>query len=139
MPRFRVLLLCSFIMALAVTAKPKPITKRGLLDALKIGGLTTTELVRKIKERGVNFAVTPAIEDELRKAGAAPEVIQAARDNYRGNSHENQKTASARRELQHVFTERIQAVGNAIRLDVYQRVPFRGRSNGVGQSVMILA
>jgi hypothetical protein len=88
MPRFRSIVLCLLSIVLALTAMQapalKPISKRGLLDALKIGGLTTAELVRKVKERGVNFAITPDVEDELRKAGAPPEVIQSARDNYKG-------------------------------------------------------
>ena len=88
MIRFRsIILYClSIVLALSAMQAPalKPITKRGLLDALKIGGLTTAELVRKLKERGVNFAVTPDVEDELRKAGASSEVIHAARDNYHG-------------------------------------------------------
>jgi hypothetical protein len=85
---FRSLIVCFLSVVLASYAMQapalKPITKRGLLDALKIGGLTTSELVRKLKERGVNFAITPDVEDELRKAGASSEVIQAARDNYHG-------------------------------------------------------
>lgn len=89
MYRLRLFLLCLFsgllaLYAMQQAAPAKPITKRGLLDALKIGGLTTPELVRKLKERGVNFAITPDVEDELRKAGASTEVIAAARDNYHG-------------------------------------------------------
>src|SRR5438105_4044044 len=88
MPRLRPIVVCLFLVVFALSGfqapAAKPITKRGLLDALKIGGLTTSELVRKIKERGVNFAVTSDIEDELRKSGAPPEVVQAVRDNYRG-------------------------------------------------------
>lgn len=86
MTRFRSSIVCVLSLALALSGMQspavKPITKRGLLEALKIGGLTQSELVRKIRERGVNFAVTAEVEQELRRAGAAPEVIQAARDNY---------------------------------------------------------
>src|SRR5438552_3736793 len=84
-PRYIVayLLIAGLSLCAMQAASAKPITKRGLVDALKIGGLTTSELVRKIKERGVNFAVTPEVEDELRKAGAPPEVVQAVRDNFR--------------------------------------------------------
>src|SRR5437764_8551997 len=88
MSRFRSILLCILSIALSLTGMQapaaKPITKRGLLDAIKIGGLTTSELVRKVKERGVSFAVTPDVEEEFGRAGAPSEVIQAVRDNYHG-------------------------------------------------------
>lgn len=74
--------LCS--VAMAMQAPARPITKRGLLDALKIGGLTSGELVRKIGERGVSFPLTPDVEEELRKAGASQQLIDAVRNNYRG-------------------------------------------------------
>ena|SRR5947209_15483055 len=68
----------------AEAAGPKPINRPALIAALKIGGLSTRELVRKLKDRGVSFEVTPAVEDELRRAGASSEVIEAARANHRG-------------------------------------------------------
>ena len=61
----------------------KPITKEGLLDALRIGGLTSRELVQEIKARGVSFEASGPIETELRVAGAPTAVIEAARANYR--------------------------------------------------------
>jgi hypothetical protein len=62
----------------------KPITRKGLEDAVKIGGLKPAELVAIIKKRGVDFAVTPDVEIELLRLGAKPEIIDAARANYRG-------------------------------------------------------
>jgi hypothetical protein len=67
--------------ATAQTAK-KPITKKGLMDAVKINGLTTQELVQQIERRGVDFEMTPDAESDLRSVGARPEVIDAARSNY---------------------------------------------------------
>ena len=68
--------------AAAQTAK-KPITKKGLTDAVKINGLTTQELVQQIERRGVDFEMTPDAESDLRSVGARPEVVEAARSNYR--------------------------------------------------------
>src|SRR5215218_5162264 len=64
------------------TAK-KPITKQGLLNAVKINGLTTRELVLQIERRGVDFELAAADESDLNAVGARPEVIEAARANYR--------------------------------------------------------
>jgi len=68
--------------AAAAQAK-KPISKDGLLKAIRINGLSTAELVQQIDQRGVSFMVTPAVEQEMLAAGARPEVIAAARRNQR--------------------------------------------------------
>lgn len=63
---------------------PKPpITQSGLLDALRIGGLSPKALIQEIKSRGVGFELTGPVEAELRAAGAKPAVIDAVRANYR--------------------------------------------------------
>jgi membrane-associated protease RseP (regulator of RpoE activity) len=61
----------------------KPITQKGLMDALRIGGLTTAEIVREVERYGVDFDLTKQIEFELVSVGAKPEVIKAVRQNYR--------------------------------------------------------
>lgn len=61
----------------------RPITKKGLLEAVQINGLTTKELVVRIQQRGVDFELTPDDEAAFRRAGARPEIIAAARENYR--------------------------------------------------------
>jgi tetratricopeptide (TPR) repeat protein len=61
----------------------KPITREGLVKAVRINGLSTAELVQQVSSRGVSFKMTPDAEAELRAAGARPEVIAAARANYR--------------------------------------------------------
>jgi Flp pilus assembly protein TadD len=61
----------------------KPITREGLVKAVRINGLSTAELVQQLESRGVAFQMTPDAEAELRAAGARPEVIAAARTNYR--------------------------------------------------------
>ncbi|HST54245.1 MAG TPA: hypothetical protein VLJ61_19720 [Pyrinomonadaceae bacterium] len=61
----------------------KPISRDGLVSAVRINGLSTAELVQQIQSRGVSFQMTPDAEAQLRSAGARPEVIEAARSNYR--------------------------------------------------------
>lgn len=73
--------------ALVLTAQnapsPKPISQSGLTEALRIGGLTTPELVDIVKLRGVAFQLTDQVESELRAAGAETALIEAVRANYR--------------------------------------------------------
>ena len=61
----------------------KPITLDGLVKAVRINGLSTVELVQQVQSRGVSFQMTADAEAELRAAGARPEVVEAARSNYR--------------------------------------------------------
>jgi tetratricopeptide (TPR) repeat protein len=72
--------------AVARAQAKKPISKDGLVKAVRINGLSTAELVQEIRTRGVAFQMTPAVESEMRQAGARPEVIEAARANYRLSS-----------------------------------------------------
>src|SRR5918997_2436424 len=67
----------------ASTQTKKPISKQGLMNAVKINGLSTRELVAQIERRGVDFEMTGADESDLQSVGARPEVIEAARSNYR--------------------------------------------------------
>jgi hypothetical protein len=67
----------------ASTQAKKPITKQGLMNAVKINGLSTRELILQIERRGVDFELTASDESDLQSVGARPEVIDAARSNYR--------------------------------------------------------
>jgi hypothetical protein len=67
----------------ASTQTKKPITKQGLMNAVKINGLSTAELVQQIQRRGVDFELTASDESDLQSVGARPEIIEAARANYR--------------------------------------------------------
>lgn len=67
----------------ASTQTKKPITKQGLVNAVKINGLSTRELVQQIERRGVDFEMTSSDESDLQSVGARPEIISAARSNYR--------------------------------------------------------
>jgi hypothetical protein len=72
-----------FASAASTQTAKKPITKQGLMNAVKINGLSTQELVQQIQRRGVDFELTAADESDLQSVGARPEIIEAARANYR--------------------------------------------------------
>jgi hypothetical protein len=72
--------------ATAAAQTTKPISREGLVKSVRINGLTTRELVQQIERRGVGFEMTSDAEAELRGAGARPEIIEAARANYRPGS-----------------------------------------------------
>lgn len=74
-------LLCASAAVLAQQST-KPITEKGLINALTIGGLQSKELAGIIDRRGVDFALTAELEQQLRDAGATTEVIEAARTHY---------------------------------------------------------
>lgn len=76
----------AFPTASLMQAAKKPITRQGLVNAVKINGLTTQELVAQIQRRGVDFEMTADAESELQSVGARPEIIEAARSNYRAAS-----------------------------------------------------
>jgi formylglycine-generating enzyme required for sulfatase activity len=60
-----------------------PLRKDQLVEALRVGGLQPGEYIQRIRDRGVDFELTPAIEKELRDAGATSEIIEAIRANHR--------------------------------------------------------
>lgn len=70
----------------ATAQAKRPITREGLVKAVRINGLSTAELVQQVQSRGVSFRMTADAEAELRAAGARPEVVDAARANYRPGS-----------------------------------------------------
>ena len=53
--------------AAASAQAKKPISKDGLVKAVRINGLSTAELVGEIQTRGVAFEMTPDAEAELRR------------------------------------------------------------------------
>jgi len=62
-----------------------PVKKEKLVNVLRSRQLQTREIVTIIKSNGVDFKVAGGIEQELFSAGARPEVIAAAKANYRGS------------------------------------------------------
>ncbi len=80
-----VLILIVFSSSLVVLAQYKglPVKKEKLVSVLRSRQLQTREIVAVIKSNGVDFRVTDLVEAELKGAGARPEVIAAAKSNYR--------------------------------------------------------
>jgi hypothetical protein len=76
-------LAATLLASVASMQAKKPISRKGLVDAVKINGLSTAELLQQIQTRGVGFEMTPDAGAELRPVGARPEIIEAARSNYR--------------------------------------------------------
>ncbi|MBK7993430.1 MAG: hypothetical protein IPK14_08375 [Blastocatellia bacterium] len=61
----------------------KPFDKKGILNLVEKPPIFSDEtLVERIKERKIDFEVTPAIENELITAGASAQVVSACRTNY---------------------------------------------------------
>jgi Tetratricopeptide repeat len=63
--------------------KGSPVKKEKLVSVLRSKQLQTREIVSVIKTNGVDFQVSQNVELELYQAGARPEVIAAAKANYR--------------------------------------------------------
>ena len=66
-----------------VQTASKPIKKEKMLEVLHKNLLPTKLFIEQVQTRGVDFEMTPAVESELQQAGARPELISAARQNYR--------------------------------------------------------
>ena len=80
LPVIAITLLCS---AAFGQYKGAPVKKEKLVNVLKSRQLQTREIVAVIKSNGVDFEISGPVESELVVAGARPEVIAAARANYR--------------------------------------------------------
>lgn len=65
-----------------VDYKDRPVPKEGLIRASGDRG-STPKLIALIRAQGVDFHTTPEVEAELRNGGVKPQVIQAAKENYR--------------------------------------------------------
>ncbi len=84
--RFLILLgILSFAPSWAFAQKytGSPVKKDRLIKAIRSKQFAVPILVKQIKLSGVDFEMTPAAESELRSVKANPEVIAAARANYR--------------------------------------------------------
>ena len=79
-----------------IESSTKPITLKGLEDAIKIGGLQESEFIGIIQSRGVDFVLTPQITDTLRGLGASAAVIQAVGANYRGTAETVNTSSNAK-------------------------------------------
>src|SRR4028118_1847195 len=63
-------------------AKANPMKKSDVIKALESNAISSKELAERISQRGVNFELNEKVEQELRNAGAAAEIIAAVRSNY---------------------------------------------------------
>jgi hypothetical protein len=64
------------------TAK-SPYDKDRLLKIVSLNALSTSEIVKAIDQRGVDFQMTAEVEEEFKQAGARPELLDAMRRSYR--------------------------------------------------------
>lgn len=71
-----------------------PVTKDRLIRVVRSKQFAVPNIVKRIQTYGVDFELTPSIEDELRSARAHQQVIDAVRDNYR---YAGQKQTTANR------------------------------------------
>ena len=89
---FRLISVALVVSAAAIAGigqyKGTPATKDGLIKALRSHQFQTRDFVNLIQSNGVDFVMTPAIEQELVAAGARPQMIAAAKSNYRASSVE---------------------------------------------------
>ena len=60
-----------------IEAKANPIKKGDLLKALESNAISSKELTERINQRGVDFELSEKVEQELKNAGAASEIIAA--------------------------------------------------------------
>lgn len=86
----RILIACLIMVALEVAVaaqyRGEPLTQNGLLNQLQQTGkkaVKPAEIITWIKTYGVDFLVTPEVEQKLIAVGAKPNLIAAAKDNYR--------------------------------------------------------
>ena len=63
--------------------KGDAVKKERLVQVLLSKRFQSRDIVQIIKENGVDFQLTPAVENELVNAGARPLVLEAVRGNYR--------------------------------------------------------
>jgi hypothetical protein len=88
------------LMSFALVAQAQsttPITKRGLLEALRLKGLTETELIQHVQKRGVDFQLTAEQRMELKEAGAGQQLIDVVGANYRAVDTNSARTAGTPR------------------------------------------
>jgi carboxypeptidase C (cathepsin A) len=77
----------------AITKESMLTFLRGLAPERRDAGLSM--LAAAIRDSGVDFEVTPAVEQELLAAGATPELVAAARSNFRPSGAASAQSATA--------------------------------------------
>lgn len=62
--------------------KSNPLKKSDLVKALESNAISSTDLIERIKNRGVDFQLNESVKQELKDAGANDEIINAVQENY---------------------------------------------------------
>jgi hypothetical protein len=60
-----------------------PYDKERLLKIVSLNALSTSEIVKAIEQRGVDFQMNAEVEAEFKQAGARPELLDTMRRSYR--------------------------------------------------------
>ncbi|MCC6391131.1 MAG: hypothetical protein IT167_11055 [Bryobacterales bacterium] len=95
-----------FLLLLHASAEAvKPISRKGLLDALQIGGLTQSELELFVKQRGVDFKLASREEAELLKAGASQGLLDAVKASYRPPAHASTPASTGKQKNAHPLSK----------------------------------
>jgi outer membrane biosynthesis protein TonB len=74
------------VICLGLNAAPpatQPISHDGFFEAIKIGGLTSDELIAYVSTFGVDFKLSAEDKEELLKAGVESKVIKAITSHYK--------------------------------------------------------
>jgi PEGA domain len=73
-------LCCAFLYSRAMPQKSRgPLSKDEIIDLLK-SGATPARVAGLVREFGVSFQLSPALENELKSAGATDELLRAVRE-----------------------------------------------------------
>lgn len=113
----------------------KPTTRAGLVKTLRSKQFQTRQIVGFIEQRGVDFKLTPDVEEELIAAGARPQVLEAVRNNYRAtvpvsnvsnkntgkNNINNTNNSGAMTKDRLLKTLRAKTVSNGVLLDTIEK------------------
>ncbi len=91
MKRPLLLVCCLLLIGLPLLTQPAPVTKDQVLKVLSLVRLDKSSdpvkaqerVASPVRQRGVNFELTPEVEAELKDAGALDDLLTAIRLNYR--------------------------------------------------------
>ncbi|HEX8852319.1 MAG TPA: hypothetical protein VF754_02470, partial [Pyrinomonadaceae bacterium] len=110
-----ILALCALAQSPANAQQPgrSVISRETIVNVLALPGLNPEQrsaalasLVAAVNSNGVDFALTPVIEQELRTAGASEELLSAVRANYRPQAATQTPAPSASPQAQQRPAER---------------------------------
>jgi hypothetical protein len=116
------------VVALPICSQQRePITKTGLITALKDRGLSSAKVVAQVKRRGVSFQLKPPDENEIRRAGRylgkkkLDDLVAAVRDNYHAIDWRRSDEAKQLASQMASDVQKLEDEGRLIDLTDYQR------------------